>query len=398
MRVLVALVAALAVTGCAEERPRTVDDCLGIHGCGVLDPASPDFHGRELERTGWDLALCASCHGASFAGTSAAPTCRTCHADGPDACSTCHGATGPTTGAHRRHADAAVACSECHAVPSAWSDEGHVRRGGGGDPPPAEVAMTGLATATPRAGDRTAAPSFDPSTGTCAQVYCHGDVLGGAGGVEAQPRWVAVGPGPAACDRCHGAPPPDHAWTSCATCHPSGRHLDGAIDVGVTGAGCTGCHGGATAAPPRALDGSVFSTALPVGAHTAHVEGTHRLTAPLACTACHAMPTSVTAPGHLDTPAPAEVNAALGWDRDLASCATAWCHGPARPTWTRTGEVACGTCHGVPPATPAHDAGMTLTSCASCHGGTVDGFGNILITDGPTGPVSRHIDGVVDAP
>jgi hypothetical protein len=35
---------------------------------------------------------------------------------------------------------------------------------------------------------------------------------------------------------------------------------------------------------------------------------------------------------------------------------------------------------------------MTLTSCVGCHPGTVDAFGNILVTNG----TSEHINGTVD--
>jgi hypothetical protein len=37
---------------------------------------------------------------------------------------------------------------------------------------------------------------------------------------------------------------------------------------------------------------------------------------------------------------------------------------------------------------------MTLASCASCHPGTVDASGNILVTN----QASEHINGVVDLP
>jgi hypothetical protein len=86
------------------------------------------------------------------------------------------------------------------------------------------------------------------------------------------------------------------------------------------------------------------------------------------------------------------VVAALSWDRNQQSCATAWCHGPARPRWTSSGEVSCGTCHGIPPASAPHTPDMPLSACATCHPGTVDGFGNILVT----GTSSEHINGVVD--
>ena len=35
---------------------------------------------------------------------------------------------------------------------------------------------------------------------------------------------------------------------------------------------------------------------------------------------------------------------------------------------------------------------MTLQTCATCHPGTVDAFGNIIVTNG----TSEHINGVVD--
>jgi hypothetical protein len=35
---------------------------------------------------------------------------------------------------------------------------------------------------------------------------------------------------------------------------------------------------------------------------------------------------------------------------------------------------------------------MTLTSCATCHPGTVDAFGNIIVING----MCKHINGVVD--
>ena len=56
------------------------------------------------------------------------------------------------------------------------------------------------------------------------------------------------------------------------------------------------------------------------------------------------------------------------------------------------GQVSCGSCHGIPPSDAAHAPTMTLTSCATCHPGTVDAFGNILVTNG----ISEHMNGVVD--
>ena len=390
----VAAALAFAATACVDPRPLETGDS-GIHPAGILDEHSEDFHGKELERRGWDLPLCATCHGEDFGGTTRAPSCKTCHQQGPTACDTCHPAR-PSSGAHLTHLDRAIACADCHAVPATWDSEGHVRRRDAADPAPAEVTMTGLAALTLEPADRTGPPGYDPATQTCGQVYCHGAVLGAAGGATTSPRWTDDQPGPAACSSCHGQPPPSHARSRCAECHPSGdRHLDGMVEVGDGSPGCSGCHGGPTsAAPPRDLAGNVASTAIGVGAHQAHLVGPRRLAAPIRCEACHVVPATVTAPGHIDSVDPAEVTASLGWDRTSQTCASAWCHGPGRPAWTSTLTVGCGSCHGVPPATAVHATATTIASCATCHGRSVDASGNILIVDG----ASPHMNGVVDAP
>ena len=63
------------------------------------------------------------------------------------------------------------------------------------------------------------------------------------------------------------------------------------------------------------------------------------------------------------------------------------------------GQAACGACHGIPPqdGTPGHAPTAGLQTCSKCHPGTVDGFGNILITPLPDGgSTSQHIDGVIE--
>ena len=386
-----------------------VDDCdlayleSPLHPGGIMNPHDDEFHGRELERRDWDFALCASCHGTDFAGTRAAPSCTTCHTSpgGPTACDTCHPAV-PTSNAHPSHT-ARVGCESCHQVPATWDAPGHILVDGHADGAPAEVVFTGQAGHTIVPADRPGPPTYDPATTTCAGVYCHGDVLGpDGGGMNTRPRWTEDPPEPAPCSSCHGLPPPDHAQPSCQGCHPSpmtASHLDGVIDVGEGPGGCAGCHGNQdNAAPPRDLAGNTLTTAIGVGAHQAHLQALHRLSAPIGCENCHRVPVDVEDPGHLDTTVPAEVVPALGWDRTSQTCATAWCHGPARPLWTGTEPAYCGSCHGLPPLTPPHQASMPLSSCTTCHPSSVDGFGNIRITGGPGAPTSTHINGVVDAP
>jgi predicted CxxxxCH...CXXCH cytochrome family protein len=378
------VVVSISLAACAEQRPLgepCTDDCTArVHAAGILDPASDAFHGRELRRRNWDFALCASCHGDDFAGGRAGVSCLDCHRDGPTACVTCHRA-GPTSNAHGAHRTGDVGCAECHVVPARWDTPGHLGS--------VDVTFGARAQATLAPADRAGPPTWDGAS--CRNVYCHGAVLHAGGGLATAPRWDApVETG--RCDRCHASPPPSHARTDCATCHPANApHIDGAVQLGV---GCTGCHGGATSpAPPTDLAGNQFTTAIGVGAHQAHLQGTSRLAAPIACATCHVVPSTVDATGHIDSPAPAEVVAAVGWDRATQTCTTG-CHGAARPPWTSSGQVSCGSCHGVPPADASHTPAMPITACASCHPDTVDAFGNILITS----QGSKHLDGVVDAP
>jgi hypothetical protein len=178
---------------------------------------------------------------------------------------------------------------------------------------------------------------------------------------------------------------------------PEAHHLDGAVTIG-RDPSCHGCHGDASSpAPPRDLAGATAITSPGVGAHRAHLDGPRRLRGPIPCETCHRVPATLLAPGHLDSAAPAEVEPGLGWDRASQTCA-ATCHGAARPRWTSSGEVVCGSCHGIPPADAAHAPGLPLTSCVTCHPRTVDAFGNILLRSGPGGLTSEHLDGDVDLP
>jgi len=382
---------------CSDERPRPDAAAVGVsvHPAGILDPASDAFHGKELARQGWDFAVCARCHGSDFAGGSARTTCLGCHTAGPTACVTCHGA-GPTSNAHAVHRDAAgLTCSACHVVPARWDDEGHLRQNGAPVTGPAKVTFGALAGLTLDPGDRKGPPNFDD--GTCRNVYCHGDALHAAGGSVPQPRWDDPA-APGRCDRCHGAPPPSHAQSACAVCHPPGApHVDGAVQVGRT-PGCSGCHGDASSpAPPFDLSGNQSISALGVGAHRNHLQVPTGLRGPIPCATCHVVPTEIGSPGHIDSPPPAELHDQLAWDRTTATCGTAWCHGPARPAWTAGGVATCGSCHGIPPTSRSHDPGMKLTSCAACHPQTMDATGAILLAPGPDGvPVSKHMNGAID--
>lgn len=193
---------------------------------------------------------------------------------------------------------------------------------------------------------------------------------------------------------------------------------------------CTGCHGSAgNAAPPRAVNGDTATTSIAVGAHQAHLlPGPFRKA--VSCASCHPVPMTASAPGHDDGKvdvlfgglataggaSPAWHRAAAG-GAPAASCSATYCHGSTlqggthtTPVWTAVvgnpsdpaSQVACGTCHGVPPATPGHAgipaqvppgppyAASSLADCSRCHPGTVLPDGSLDIAG------EQHIDGVVE--
>jgi predicted CxxxxCH...CXXCH cytochrome family protein len=402
---IVALGVVVALGGCADERSLggvCTTDCTGhVHPAGNLDPMSDDFHPKMLERHDWDFKLCASCHSddvntLDFKGGKAKKSCLKCHDEGPTACKTCHGG-GPTSNAHPAHAAHGVTCSNCHVVPTKYSDVGHILDAAGvAIPLPARVKLGDRANITLNAADRAGPAAYDPATKTCKNVYCHGDALHAAGGTASEPRWDDPAP-QNQCDRCHGNPPPTHLRNDCATCHPAtAPHVDGVINIGRGPVNsCGGCHGSSNEnpAPPVDLHGNTSTSEITVGAHQIHLNS--RISAPVACSACHLVPVNITDSGHL-LPSPAVVNTSVGWDRTSATCTTSSCHGTAlfphpSPVWTTSTPIACGACHGLPPNTPSHNPTMTNTTCAGCHPESVDAYGNPL-----SGGSSKHINGIVD--
>jgi predicted CxxxxCH...CXXCH cytochrome family protein len=180
----------------------------------------------------------------------------------------------------------------------------------------------------------------------------------------------------ASCQACHGTTLDGVGGTvalSCAQCHG-----------GQWKTSCTMCHGGTdsqSGAPPRTVWGQ-SGDAVRVGAHTAHLAGTHGLGA-VTCSSCHVVPQDALAAGHANG-ATADVTfsglASLGtasaptWTRASGTCANTYCHGATlsggtlkSPSWTQTdgSPRACGACHGAPPPAPH----TTSTSCGSCHAG-----------------------------
>ncbi len=363
---LIVTLALAAAHGCRVER-EGVDSAY--HPSGYEDATVPGYHGADLRARGFPLAECRECHGGAYEGGPVGPSCSEggCHAEGVEACSTCHAAE-PLTEAHPKHAGS---CDGCHPV---RHDARSTTHPGGA----VEVILSGLAA---HGG---ATPSYAGATGTCAGTYCHG-------GRSA--AWTT--PGPLPCAACHDAPPPSHARfaidpTGCGSCHPGGvSHVDGDIDTGVVA--CDGCHGkGALGAPPAGLLGSVDGPA--VGAHARHLDPNlaDRMGRVARCDDCHAVPEQIGAAGHVDAAPPADVSLRAGgaYATDTRTCAVGchWHRDPG-PRWDDNSGAAraCDSCHGFPllktRAGTAHPPSEPLVSvCVSCH----------LFDPG------THVDGKVD--
>jgi predicted CxxxxCH...CXXCH cytochrome family protein len=397
------------------------------HDAKWMDNTSPGFHAFSANA---DLASCTTCHGARLDGGSVKVACGKCHNLFPEVvsdwrgnCVMCHGridnltgapprttwgrgADAVRVGAHTTHlsgSDLAPAfdCGVCHVKPDDALSPGHV------DGPTATVTFAGLATigaAVP--------PVWDRASATCASTYCHGGTL--SGGTNTRPVWTSVGAGEASCGTCHGLPPqaPHPFNLDCGRCHAGytatsvnvATHVNGTTDV--VGLTCASCHGDPArprnpAAPPVGTRGETSTTQRAVGAHQAHLDGTS-LAAPVACTECHDVPTSLTHPngavdlrfGALATRAgkvPASFNG--------TTCSN-YCHGAnlgggsvAAPVWTGgSSQAVCGACHGLPPPSPHPAVSSDLSGCAGCHDKTVNASGTLI----PAATGGKHLNGAVD--
>jgi predicted CxxxxCH...CXXCH cytochrome family protein len=325
----------------------------------------------------------------------ATSTCNDCHGDAVNAAppTGTHGETLTTqraVGAHQAHlADGALAkafaCAECHVVPASMTHvDGTARLDFGA------IARTG---GTPA--------SFDSTTLTCS-TYCHGATLA-AGGTNTAPLWTKVDGSQVACGSCHAVPPPaPHSSNpSCGGCHDGytstsvnvAIHVNGRAEIGSLT--CSSCHGSAVnAAPPAGVDGDTSTSTIAVGAHQQHLQG-GAVSRPIACSECHAVPTTM---GHADAQAQVAfgelataAGAAPGWNRTTASCSATYCHGQFvggnlfnEPSWTTVNgtQASCGSCHGSPPPAPH----VQSAECDVCHAGYTPSSVNL----------ATHVDGRLD--
>ena len=325
-------------------------------------------------------------------------------------CNSCHGTDknggpppdleGNTTsdfagvGAHQNHLQAsvthdAIPCNSCHVVPADIDSHRPFDAG-----PPATITFGGLST------NDNSTPAYDSAKHQCSGTYCHGGY---------QPNWTTPRDSTGACGSCHGLPPPaPHPQnTDCSRCHSQvidanrnfvnkSLHINGVVNLSTA---CNGCHGtDPTGGPPPDLEGNTTSDKPGVGAHQNHLQAsaTH---ATVPCNSCHVVPADVNAPGHIDSPLPAEItfgglstsnNSTPIYDASTHKCSNTYCHQSIVPTnnpiWQqpRDSTAACGSCHGLPPPAPHPQK----TDCSTCHSQVIDSNRNFV-------NVALHVDGTV---
>jgi predicted CxxxxCH...CXXCH cytochrome family protein len=424
--------AAILIRGAGRRRVNAREQCVGI---AMADSSTRQTRNYRQLAFIFGVATCSGCLEHRGLPEHQASDCSGCHGDptratkGSDNAANVLLRAAPPfdvqghsssdhrgVGAHSAHINdsathASIACATCHlgAEPSVANDSTSVyyyARNHIDGKTTLEFAQ--MATANG------ATPSFDVAALTCAGSWCHGP---SAPSSSVSPAWTLAS-GPLGCTGCHGTPPPaPHPQVSnCASCHgevaggKDGRtiinpslHVNGQVNVQLTTNCNGGCHGTASSpAPPLDVSGASDSSAPGVGAHQKHLNTT--TARQVQCNDCHVVPTSVDSPGHLN-PAPGSlvVFSALASSGSVnpvwsgMSCTNVYCHNPAtasqpttggsvsEPQWTSTGQVVCGSCHGLPPPSP-HPS--VTGSCNGCHTNLTSSMGFI--------DVSKHINGTVD--
>ncbi len=346
---------------------------------------SPDVARRLAPLLALAIAATA-CDRARPIAASLVPECERCHG-GSGSAAPPRSATGLTdtslraVGAHRRHLEAgrvraALPCETCHVVPTR-SVDGHLDG----------VARVRFLDPSAAGG---AGARWDPETGRCEDVYCHGATLrDGTRGTATSPAWTLVDGSQTTCGSCHRAPPASHAGypasTACHLCHPGTVRADGTIDVAgmkhidgrvdAAGGGCTACHG----APPdtgvhRVHANPPDPAAVAYGGLTI-LEDVSPSGGPkydFGCGHCHpldlerhgaAWPAAQVELAPPTTPVPgddvkARNDPAAAFDATAKTCSGVYCHSSGQetpayvvtPAWTATpGALGCGGCHGNPP-------------------------------------------------
>lgn len=369
-------------------------------------------------------ALLVACSSARQTSEAQASSCTSCHG-GPANSSVASpffdpagSTTSDTAKVHTAHLANNVACDVCHVVPAQVSDDGHL------DVP---------ANVTFRAGTLAwnggASPSYDATTRTCSNVYCHAPANGG--GQHVALTWAPLD---LQCTGCHAAPPPPGhpVYSKCEICHEgytakgvnAATHLNGHADVGSPS--CTACHGDASratnqAAPPVDTQGRTLATDRGVGSHQTHLFG-KLITDGVGCADCHTVPTTVdhvngTVEVALKVPGTATPSGTF--DATTGTCSNTYCHGNLphnpragnSPVWNAIwGQGTCSKCHAAQMGSDFTDAHQVHNAakyaCAACHpasgnlpssgthvNGTIDILSTLQYTAGRTCTTACHTAG-----
>ncbi|KAA3618893.1 MAG: hypothetical protein DWQ05_05860 [Calditrichaeota bacterium] len=230
-----------------------------------------DSHNFYIKANNFNFTGCTGCHGVNYDEFKRDNSCLTCHthADGPEACNTCHGNFNAdaenfvnfappkglddeestleiAVGAHQKHLENSfsveVNCQGCHNVPATMDAAGHIDSGDR-----AEVTITHeLAKKVTFGGMRVPDPVYSQSTTSCQNSYCHGNWEIAKSQSQSSMTWIYidstmvgnnaavnwVDPQSAACGSCHDLPPKGH-WpykiTECYICHGNVVDTEGQI-------------------------------------------------------------------------------------------------------------------------------------------------------------------------
>ena len=295
----------------------TCHSAISVHQIGIVEPASPQFHGKYPLPNGFPV--CQQCHGDNYAGGISSPTCVKCHAgisvhqDGiadansanfhgkypppngfPD-CQQCHGEnyTGGTL---------SPSCVTCHkaidvhqtGIQNPSSSEFH-----GKYPLP-----NGFPDCQQCHGEDFAGGSISPSCVTChSTITVHKTGILNPSSADFHGKFLAKnGWNLPNCKQCHGTNyGGGYQSPTCLTCH----NQTGGPEA------CNTCHGvfndPTKFAPPQDLNGNTLTTFKGVGAHANHLYN-NVIGKTVECETCHTVPQSLNSAGHLDGNLPAEVN------------------------------------------------------------------------------------------
>ena len=413
----------------------TCHSAIGVHKTGIVDPTSPNFHGKN-PLTG-EFINCQQCHGDNFAGGISSPTCITCHSavsvhrsgiidpnspnfhgkyplpNGFTDCQQCHGQ-------NFAGGNLSPTCVTCHSAIN-------VHKAGILNPSSTEFhgkyqLTNGFTNCQQCHGANFTGGSVSPSCTTChSTINVHKTGINDPNSPNFHGKFLTNNQWNLSnCSQCHG--PTYSGGTqspTCLTCH----NQTGGPEA------CNTCHGDfgdpTKIAPPKDLNGNSLTTFKGVGAHANHLYN-NVIGKTVECETCHTVPQSLNSAGHLDGNLPAEVNlkglaiinvaSNASYNFSNLTCANTYCHGnfeflkinagmygsvngqiaysadkmegtKRSVIWNKVdgSEAVCGSCHGLPPI--GHKDYGGLSTCANCHIGVVNAQGQII-------DKTKHINGV----